>query len=174
MARALIISGPNGSGKSTFARAHVLAHMKIPFLNGDDIARQLSPYDPYSARIAAARQVIRAADAFAARGESFAIETTLAGARYPRSIARWRSFGAHVTLFFVWMPDAALCLARINDRVRKGGHDVPEKDVRRRFAAGLKNLPGCCREADWCFVFDNSGPTPSLIHATRRSDENPV
>ena len=74
------------------------------------------------------------------RGESFAFETTLAGLSYRSHIKTWRASGYHVSLFFLSLPDAEVAIARVAERVRQGGHDIPEDVIRRRFAAGLYNF----------------------------------
>ena len=78
-----------------------------------------------------------------------------------RHIRRWQSEGYHVSLFFLSLPNAEAAVARVAERVRKGGHDVPESVIRRRFAAGLINLERAYKSAvDTWAVFDNAGATP--------------
>lgn len=165
MKKVIIISGPNGAGKTTFARAFLPMEANCPrFINADLIAAGLSPFAPEVAAIRAARLMLDEMAASAERGESFAFETTLAGLTYLRHIARWRAAGYHVSLYFLSLPNAETAIARVAERVRQGGHDIPEPVIRRRFAAGLRNFERHYRsQVDaWAF-YDNSGTAPTLL-----------
>lgn len=163
--RIVIIAGPNGAGKTTFARSFLPEDARLPrFINADLIAAGLSPFAPEAAAVKAGRLMLAEMDAAAARGESFAFETTLAGMGYRRRIRRWRRSGYHVSIFFLSLPDVGAAIARVAMRVRQGGHDIPEAVIRRRFAAGLHNF-GTVYKAevdDWA-VYDNAGDEPVLL-----------
>ncbi|HSH42715.1 MAG TPA: zeta toxin family protein [Arenicellales bacterium] len=77
---------------------------------------------------------------YAAAGISFGFETTLAGRGYARMIPRWRNDGYRVELIFLQLDRPETAIARVAERVRQGGHDVPEAVIRRRFQAGKKNF----------------------------------
>ena len=81
-----------------------------------------------------------------------------------RHIARWRAAGYHVSLYFLSLPNAETAIARVAERVRQGGRDIPEPVVRRRFAAGLRNVERHYRSRvdAWAF-YDNSGTAPTLL-----------
>lgn len=97
----------------------------------------------------------------AARGDSFAFETTLSGKAYLRQIAQWRSSGYRVKLFFLSLPDAETAIARVALRVRQGGHSIPEGVIRRRFAAGIDNFHRYYKMAvDSWILYDNRGVEP--------------
>ena len=163
--RIIVIAGPNGAGKTTFATEFLPNEADCPaFVNADLIAAGLSPFAPERAAIKAGRLMLAAIAEHVAHGESFAFETTLAGTRYARSIPRWRQTGYHVTLIFLSLPSAAMAIERVAQRVRQGGHDVPVKVIRRRFAAGRKNFDQVYRDLvdDWV-EYDNSGTQPRLV-----------
>ena len=102
--------------------------------------------------------------ACAARGESFAFETTLAGRVYLRHIEGWRRSEYHVSLFFLSLPTAEMAVARVAERVRQGGHDIPEAVIRRRFVTGRRLFESHYRDAvDAWALYDNSGDEPVLI-----------
>lgn len=137
----IIIAGPNGAGKTTFAHSFLPQEAQCPrFINADLIAAGLSPFAPAAAAIKAGRLMLEEMAACAQRGESFAFETTLSGLGYLRHIARWHAMDYHVSLFFLMLPSAEAAMARVAERVRQGGHDIPEPVIRRRFAAGLRNF----------------------------------
>lgn len=161
----IIIAGPNGAGKTTFARAFLPAEAQLPrFINADLIAAGLAPFAPDTAALRAGRLMLEEIEALAARGESFAFETTLAGRSYLRHIAQWRTQGYRVSLFFLKLPNVETAIARVAERVRQGGHAVAEPVIRRRFAAGWRNFEGAYRAAvdDWA-VYDNTGAAPVLL-----------
>ena len=110
------------------------------FINADLIAAGLSPFRPDSAAFQAGRLMLSEIARYAAAGISFGFETTLAGRGYARMIPRWRNDGYRVELIFLQLDRPETAIARVAERVRQGGHDVPEAVIRRRFQAGKKNF----------------------------------
>ncbi len=161
----IIIAGPNGAGKTTFARSFLPQEAQCPrFINADLIAAGLSPFAPEVAAIKAGRLMLKEIVDCARRGESFAFETTLSGLGYLTHIKRWRTRGYHVSLFFLSLPDAEVAIARVTERVRQGGHHIPEDVIRRRFAAGLRNFERSYKLAvDAWAKYDNVGSSPVLL-----------
>jgi len=165
MKKIIIIAGPNGAGKTTFAYVFLPNEAQCPtFVNADLIASGLSPFEPGVAAVKAARIMLENLADLECRGESFAFETTLSGLVYARRIHRWREAGYHVSLFFLSLPNPQMAMDRVAERVRQGGHDIPDHVVCRRFAAGLKNFENIYRDGvdDWA-VYDNSGDEPVLM-----------
>jgi predicted ABC-type ATPase len=160
-----IVAGSNGAGKTTFAREFLPHYAQCSnFINPDLIARALSPFDPEAALVRAGRMVLeRIGEATQSRTD-FAFETTLSGRSYASLIRGIRASGYRIHLFYLWIPDAELALARIRARVAKGGHNVPSQDVRRRFGRTLTNLFALYRPLlDTLHFFDNSQRTPRLV-----------
>ena len=114
----------------------------------------------------AGRLMLARIDELVKRGESFAIESTLAGKTYAKSISEWQSVGYHVTLYFLSLSDPEMAVARVAERVRQGGHSIPEATIRRRFISGQTNLDEIYRELvnEWR-LFDNDGSHPVLIES---------
>ncbi|CAG0991181.1 hypothetical protein BURK2_02396 [Burkholderiales bacterium] len=139
--RIIIIAGPNGAGKTTFAREFLPNEAGCPiFVNADLIAAGLSPFAPELAAVKAARLMLEAIAGHAARRESFAFETTLAGRGYCSMIPKWQQRGYTIKLIFLALPHVEFALARVAARVAQGGHNISEIVVRRRFVAGLDNF----------------------------------
>jgi predicted ABC-type ATPase len=161
----IIIAGPNGAGKTTFARSFLPVEAQCPrFINADLIAAGLSPFAPEAAAIKAARLMLKEIAECVQNGESFAFETTLSGRGYLSQIMQWRAQGYHVSLFFLSLPDAETAIARVAERVRQGGHNIPEAVIRRRFTAGLHNLEEAYKSVvDTWAKYDNVGETPTLL-----------
>lgn len=150
--RIIIIAGPNGAGKTTFARSFLPTAAQLPrFINADLIAAGLSPFAPEMAAIKAGRLMLEEINECVRRAESFAFETTLSGLGYLRHIRQWKAKGYTVSLFFLELPDAETAIKRVAERVRQGGHDIPEPVIRRRLAAGRRNFEQHYRDVvdDW-------------------------
>jgi predicted ABC-type ATPase len=161
----IIFAGPNGAGKTTFARSFLPEEAQCPrFINADLIAAGLSPFAPEAAAIKAGRLMLEEIADCTRQGVSFAFETTLAGLAYLAHIKQWRTQGYHVSLFFLSLPDAEVAIARVAERVRQGGHHIPEDVIRRRFVAGLRNFDGVYKQAvDAWAKYNNMGESPILL-----------
>lgn len=160
-----IVAGPNGVGKTTFAREFLPNYVDCRnFINADLIAQGVSPFAPEAAAFRAGRLMLEEINLHMRRGESFGFETTLSGRSHGRLIARLKKRGYEVHFFFLWVPNVALGLTRIRERVLDGGHDVPEAVARRRFDRSIRNFFVWYRRlADSWILFDNSGATPAVI-----------
>ena len=161
----VIIAGPNGAGKTTFAREFLPNEAHCPiFINADLIAAGIAPFMPEQVSIKAGRIMLSEITEHVAKDNSFAFETTLSGLSYARAIPKWRAKGYHVKLIFLQLPNADTAIARVSERVRHGGHNIPEATIRRRFDAGLKNFKQIYQPlVDVWLHFDNAGDTPTLI-----------
>ncbi len=163
--RAYIIAGPNGAGKTTFAREFLPRYANCrDFLNADLLAAGLSPFDPEMAAVEAGRLQLTRMKKLIERGKDFGFETTLAGKTYRPILNEMKERGYLLHLFYLWLPSIDLAIARIANRVKQGGHDVPEAVVRRRFDAGYRNLCALYMPLfnSWQF-FDNSTMHPCRI-----------
>lgn len=161
----IIIAGPNGAGKTTFARSFLPGEARVRrFLNADLIAAGLSPFSPELAAFKAGRLMLEELKECVGQGESFAFETTLSGVGYLRRIRQWRALGYRVSLYFLALPSAEAAIARVAERVRQGGHDIPVPVIRRRFAAGLRNFEQRYQACvDMWAKYDSSGAEPVLL-----------
>jgi predicted ABC-type ATPase len=164
-ANCYIVAGPNGAGKTTFATEFLPLYANCRnFINADLIARGLSPFDPDAAMLRAGRTVLERIAEFTKARTDFAFETTLSGRSYVPLLGGMKKAGFRLHLFYLWIPSPDLCLLRIRYRVEGGGHNVPERDVRRRFARTLGNLFTLYRPIlDTLHFFDNATESPRLI-----------
>ena len=163
--KVIIIAGPNGAGKTTFAREFLPNEAGCPvFVNADLIAAGLAPFAPETAAVHAGRLMLGELRRHFASRESFAFETTLSGKAYLRHIAEWQAAGYRVELIFLKLNGADEAVARVAQRVRQGGHNIPEPVIRRRFAAGLQNFTRHYASAvDAWALYDNSSELPQLL-----------
>ncbi|MCG8649854.1 MAG: AAA family ATPase, partial [Pirellulales bacterium] len=137
--RLLIVGGPNGSGKTTVAVQYAMAE-GAPYVGADEIAASLDPVAPESVRIEAGRQFIQTIDRFISNTQPCVVESTLSGRSFRNSITRAAKHGFEIAIVFVFVDSADVCVARVAERVRKEGHDVPESDIRRRYHRSIKNF----------------------------------
>jgi len=161
----IILAGPNGAGKTTFAAEYLPNEAACTdFINADLIAKGLSPFYPEAVALEAGRVMLKAIDERVALRKSFAFETTLAGRTYAAKIRSWRKWGYVVNLYFLMLPSADVAVARVAGRVMQGGHNVPESDIRRRFALGIRNFRSIYSKLvnNWK-VYDSSASPPAMI-----------
>lgn len=160
----VILGGPNGAGKTTAAKA-LLPRIGIgEFVNADEIARGLSPYDAQRAALAAGRSMLERIHALVAQGTSFAFETTCSGRATEGLLRTCKAEGWRVNLLFLWLPSPEAALARVARRVQEGGHAIPPDVVLRRYRSGLSNMKHIYLPlADEASIYDNSDPGRVLI-----------
>ena len=171
-----IISGCNGAGKTTASYTVLpeVLHCK-EFVNADEIARGLSPFNPESVAIEAGRLMLQRIEELLAKDETFAIETTLATKSYINLVRRAQAKGYIVRLLFFWLNSPELALQRVAERVLKGGHNIPEPIVRRRYVAGISNLFLLfMREVDSWEIYDNSVYPAIQIAKGGKDDETSI
>ena len=161
----IIITGPNGAGKSTTADSLLRGTLQVnEFVDADLIARGLSGFRPGGAVFHAGRVMLERIHYLANKRIDFAFETTLASKTFAPWIDELRKTGYGFYLVFLWLPNEDFAVARVAERVRMGGHDVPEETIRRRYHAGLYNFFKLYRRlADRWYFYDNSGDEPRLI-----------
>lgn len=153
-----IIAGCNGAGKTTASYTILPEILDCKeFVNADEIARGLSPFNPNGMAIEAGKLMLKRIKELLSRDESFAIETTLATRSYVNLVHQAQGKEYLVTLVFFWLNKPELALQRIAARVRNGGHDIPEQTARRRYVAGINNLFDLFIPAvDYWMIYDNS------------------
>ncbi len=137
----VVLGGPNGSGKSTSAPRLLRESLKVEhFVNADALAQGLSAFRPEEVALDAGRIMLRRLDELGDQRKTFAFESTLASQVLARRLERLKQHGYLVCLVYLWLPRVELALARVAERVRAGGHDVPAAAVRRRFDRSRVNF----------------------------------
>jgi predicted ABC-type ATPase len=161
----IVLGGPNGAGKTTSAQFLLPKNLKIvEFVNADEIARGLSPFNPEGTAIEAGRLMLERIRAFVEAKQSFALETTCAGRSHARMLRTCRAAGYRVTLLFLWLPSPEVAASRVARRVREGGHHIPPDVIHRRYWAGLRNMRHLYLPlAHVALIVDNSDEGGGLI-----------
>jgi predicted ABC-type ATPase len=172
----IVIAGPNGAGKSTAAHLVFAESLGVmEFVNADAIARGLSEFQPEKAALEAGRIMLKRLDDLARQQLSFAFETTLASKSFAPKIVQWRKNGYRFHLLYLWLPNPDQAIARVLDRVRQGGHNVPEDVIRRRYAHGLANFFRLYQPmADEWHFYDNADTQGPKLLATGRGSVETV
>ncbi|MHC5763253.1 zeta toxin family protein [Nostoc sp.] len=160
-----IIGGANGSGKTTAALQILPYFLKVfEYVNADEIATGLSPFNPESVAIQAERLMLERLETLVNAEADFAFETTLAARNYTRFLRECKDKDYIINLIYFCLQSPELAIARVRRRVESGGHNIPEETIRRRYERSRKNLielylPLCDR---W-IVYDNSNPILQII-----------
>ena len=160
-----IISGCNGAGKTTasFTILPEILDCK-EFVNADEIAKGLSPFQPEKVSIEAGRIMLRRINELLEVNESFAFETTLATKSYQSKIIEAQRNGYSVVLLFFWLEHVDLAIERVKMRVMEGGHHIETPVIKRRYINGIKNLFDLYLPiVDEAMIFDNSAGRPELL-----------
>lgn len=172
MPKLYVISGCNGAGKTT-ASYTVLPDMLNckEFVNADEIAKGLSPFQPEKASIQAGRIMLSRIKDLINQHIDFAFETTLATKSYVKYIQEAQTKGYAITLVYFWLSSPELAVERVKKRVMSGGHNIPVDVIYRRYSAGIHNLskmyiPIC----DFWLIIDNSKPPFKIIAEGSKSE----
>ena len=170
-----IIARPNGAGKTTASFNLLPDVLHCPnFVNADEIARGLSPFAPELVAFQAGRIMLQRIEELLPQKVDFAIETTLATRSYVQLVHRAQALGYKVHLIFFFLENEEQAIQRVAQRVRNGGHNIPEEDIRRRFKRGIYNLinlymPIC----DSVLVYNNV-QTPARLVARKQNQVDEV
>ena len=168
-----IIAGCNGAGKTT-ASFTILPEVLDckEFINADEIAKGLSPFQPESVAMQAGRIMLARMEELLQKGETFAFETTLATKSYKQKIEWAQANGYEVTLLFFWLRNVTMAKERVAQRVAEGGHSIPSQTIERRYHNGITNLFAIyINMVDICYIFDNSEGRKELIAQKEKHNE---
>lgn len=160
-----VIAGCNGAGKTTasFTILPEILNCK-EFVNADEIAKGLSPFQPEKVSLEAGRIMLERINSLLENNENFAFETTLSSKTYKSKILLAKNKGYNVTILFFWLQNVNLAIERVKTRVLEGGHHIETEVIKRRYHSGIKNLFDIYLPiADEVLIFDNSEGKPDLI-----------
>lgn len=138
MPKLYIVSGCNGAGKTTASYTLLPEMLECrQFVNSDEFAKGLSPFNPEGASIQASRFMLLRIRYLLQRKEDFGIETTLATRTLLKTVRMAQEAGYYVTVLYFWLNSPDLAVKRVKARVAAGGHNIPEDTIRRRYRVGI-------------------------------------
>ena len=160
-----IIAGCNGVGKTTASYTILPDIIDCKeFINADEIARGLSPFQPEKVSFEAGKIMLNRINELLGQHESFAFETTLATKSYRNKIISAKKKGFNIILLFFWLNNYHLAIKRVKNRVEEGGHHIPKDVIKRRYFRGIKNLFEIyLNEVDMAFIYNNSFGNHQII-----------
>ncbi|MBS4028735.1 MAG: zeta toxin family protein [Ignavibacteriales bacterium] len=136
-----VIAGPNGAGKTTVALRLLPDFLQCnEFVNADFIAKGLSAFNTESVAVAAGRLMLERLNELKEQKKDFAFETTLSSKSFVPFLKECKEDGYFITLIYIWIESAELAIERIQNRVREGGHFIPDDVVRRRYERSVQNF----------------------------------
>ena len=152
----IVIAGANGSGKTTFA-INYTAQNKLTFKNADIIAKEINPSNNTGGELAAGKIFFRKVDELIKSGQSFAIESTLSGLYLKKLLNYAKNQGYNIKLIYIFLDNPSVCIERIKERVLKGGHHIPDKDVIRRYFRSKNNFWNIYRNIvdKWYLIYNS-------------------
>ena len=161
----IILGGPNGAGKTTAAKVLLPKTLQLmEFVNADEIARGLSPFNVDSVALKAGRLMLERIDELVAAEKSFAFETTCAARSYGKWLKTCQSNGWRVHMLFLWLPGFQMAQSRVTLRVSQGGHSIPAEIIERRYRAGVVNMRDLYLPfVDSAAIYENSNEQRTLI-----------
>lgn len=166
-----IISGCNGSGKTTASYTLLPEMLNCrEFVNSDEFAKSLSPFDPSAASVSASRFMLMKINYLLERNEDFCVETTLATRSLMGIINEAKEKGYEITLLYFWISSPTIAIERVRARVATGGHNIPDDVVKRRYVMGLNYFfetysPVCDR---WVLADNTTSPFTIVAEGTRK------
>lgn len=161
-----LLAGGNGAGKSTFYRTQ-LQPLGLPFVNADNIAREVFPDSPEAHSYQAAAIAENMRNELLTEGRSFCFETVFSHPSKIDFMASAKALGYEIILVFVYLASPALHKARIQQRITEGGHAVPEDKVETRLPRTFENIKTAIQLADQCYLLDNSDNEQPLLVAAQ-------
>jgi len=173
MKKLYIISGANGAGKTTASYTILPEILDCKeYVNADEIARGLSPFNPDAVNIQAGKLMLERINTLISESEDFAFETTLASKSFVKYINKAQSKGYTTKLVFLWLSAQELAVERVKCRVSEGGHDIPVEVIKRRYKRGLENFFKIYKDSvdSWIFINNSGNPYKIIAEGTQDSE----
>lgn len=168
-----IISGCNGAGKTTASYSILPELLEVSqFVNSDEFAKSLSPFDPSAASVSASRYMLMKVKYLFGKRQDFCIETTLATRTLLKIVKEAKAAGYNVTILYFWLNSPDLAIQRVRDRVAAGGHNIPDEVIKRRYYVGLtyffKDYIAACDR--WMLLDNTRSPFELVAEGTDCSE----
>lgn len=155
MKKYVIIAGVNGAGKSTLYQTND-SLKTLPRVNVDEIVKEIGDWKNVSDVFTAGKIAVERISEFLKNGVSFNQETTLCGKSIIGNIMKAKSLGYFIELHYVSVESVEIAKARVKHRVQQGGHDIPERDIEKRYVETFKQLNCILKECNLVAFYDNT------------------
>jgi predicted ABC-type ATPase len=168
----IIVAGPNGSGKTTLYQDTIVKALgrTVWIINPDLLAARIRTAESLGLRAAnleAVRRIEKWLLASIDAHQTIGVETVLSTPKYRKLVCAAKQRQFEVILVYVMLNSGCLNIARVKQRVQKGGHDVPVRKILERRERSLRQLPWFLEQADTAWLYDNSGAKPLLMGAKK-------
>ncbi|MDA3885534.1 MAG: zeta toxin family protein [Candidatus Delongbacteria bacterium] len=173
MKKIYIISGANGAGKTTASYTVLPEILECKeYVNADEIAKGLSPFNPDSVNIQAGKLMLNRINKLLDDGHNFAFETTLASKSFLKYLDKAHEKGYTSVLVFLWLNSQDLAIERVQSRVKEGGHNIPKDVIKRRYTRGLKNFFNIYSKAvdSWMFINNSGNPYKIIAEGSEKNE----
>lgn len=172
MANLYIIGGANGSGKTTVAKEILPYYLTVyEYVNADEIAKGLSPFRPENVAIQAGKLMLKRLAYLVKNNIDFAFESTLSGLNYVKFLEKCRRQNYQINLIYFWLENPQLAIQRVQQRVKSGGHNIPENIIIRRYYRGQKNLSKFYLPLSDTWIIYNNSQLPTTLVAEKTLSE---
>lgn len=155
MKKYIIFAGVNGAGKTTLYQTNDELY-NMPRINIDEIVRGFGSWNNPADVISAGKIAVNRIREYFESGISFNQETTLCGQSILNNIERAIDLGYEIEMYYVGLDSIELAKQRVEQRVRDGGHGIPDEDIERRYFESKKNLKQMISVCDSVRIYDNS------------------
>lgn len=155
MKRYVLFAGVNGAGKTTLYQTNAVIQ-ELPRINLDEIVREIGSWKCAGDVALAGHKAVDLIKEYFEKGISFNQETTLCGKSILRNIKKAKELNYRVEVYFVGLDSPDLAKARVLQRVKDGGHGIPDSDIERRYFESLENLASIMKDCDFVQLYDNS------------------
>ncbi len=154
-ARYIIIAGTNGAGKTTLYETNPEL-FRIPRVNVDEIVREFGSWQNFPDVMKAGRIAVKRINDCFDNKLSFNQETTLCGHLIRSNVKRAKALGYSIEIYYIGLDSSELAVERVRQRVKKGGHGIPEEDIRKRYDESLNALKELIPLCDFVRIYDNT------------------
>lgn len=155
MPKYILIAGVNGAGKSTLY--HLLDNLQdMPRINIDEVVREFGDWKNPSDVMKAGKIAVNYLNQLFSEKCSFNQETTLCGKSIISNIQKAKYLGYQIEMHYVGVDSVDIAKRRVKERVKNGGHGIPDKDIEKRYFESFSNLKHIMSDCNTIFFYDNT------------------
>ncbi len=154
MSRYIIFAGVNGAGKSTLY--HTSAYERLPRISTDEMVQREGDWKNTHLQMQMGKEAVKRIKEYFEKDISFNQETTLCGRSIMKNIQKAKKLGYSVEMYYVGVENAQIAINRVENRVKNGGHGIPEEIIKERYFQSMENLIKVISLCDKVKIYDNT------------------